>query len=612
MSEALSRRDLLKALGAAGAGMLLPATGAGGEAGAGAGHVVPDAAAAALPVRAPVEILPLASTSGVFVPPRGRSYQKFSFDFPEPSVPFAGLRFGFLVFTHENAYGLDAGRTTAEGTTDDVRLECDGLVWAGGQEKAPGRVSARLRRTADGVEWDVTAEMDRPVKAVTTVVRGVPRGELSFGAGTFYDPRDNEILVGYPFSGGDLFGGNSAGGMSTPLAIVKSGESAFLALSSLDDRVRTKRFYFQPGADGYRVEAVHEAEGWMKQNRVQVPTWRILRTATAETALAPHFAHLERAYRLEPWETRADVPDWMRRVALVTTLHGMHYTGYVFNDYARMLEILRWMAGQIAPERVLVFLSAWDGRYYWDYPDYTVAERMGGHEGFLRLVREGRRMGFRMMPMYGTNAANRNRPVFGRVADAATAKIDGDVMDLNWVDWDNDRHQEGWLAYMNLGVDSWRTWMEGRVSDMIERYGVDAYFLDIVGGWTNNTGADMHEGVRRLVSDLRARYPQVACVGEMHYDALLEVIPMYHAGGGGIADPGVRRWARFFQHLSHPAPGRGSTGVHEAGFGRFDPETLSLSPIAIPTLNVVDDTFDRHRDVMAAVIAKAKERAGIG
>ncbi len=27
-------------------------------------------------------------------------------------------------------------------------------------------------------------------------------------------------------------------------------------------------------------------------------------------------------------------------------------------------------------------------------------------------------------------------------------------MDLNWVDWDNDRHQDGWLAYMNLGVDS--------------------------------------------------------------------------------------------------------------------------------------------------------------
>jgi hypothetical protein len=51
--------------------------------------------------------------------------------------------------------------------------------------------------------------------------------------------------------------------------------------------------------------------------------------------------------------------------------------------------------------------------------------------------------------------------------------------------------------------------------------------------------------------------------------------------------------------------------VHEAGFGRFNPETLSLSPNAIPTLQVVDDTFAQHRDVMAAIIAKAKERARI-
>ncbi|MBC7671464.1 MAG: hypothetical protein H7247_03500 [Polaromonas sp.] len=64
--------------------------------------------------------------------------------------------------------------------------------------------------------------------------------------------------------------------------------------------------------------------------------------------------------------------------------------------------------------------------------------------------------------------------------------------------------------------------------------------------------------------------------------------------------------------LSSPAPGRGSSGVHESGFGHFNQETLSLSPSAIPTLQVVDDTFTAHRDVMAAIIRKARERAGIG
>jgi hypothetical protein len=601
MSDALSRRDLLKVLGVAGAGMLVAQP-------AETSPPVPQVTPAALPVPPDGEITPLVSTSEVFIPPRGQSYNTFSFDFPEPSVAFAGYRFGFMVFSHENAYGLDINGMKATITGDTMALVADGLVWAGGQERKAGKVTATFRQAGDVITWDTVVEMDVPIKTITTVIRGIPRGRLSFGGGGFGRTSDDEVLVGYPFSGGDLFGGNTAGGMGSPVAAVQSGDQQFVAISSLDDRVRTKRFFFQPGESGFRVEAIHEAEGWLQQKKLVVPTWRLIRGTSADAVIKPHFDQVVQAHHLEKWETRADVPNWLRDVALVTTLHGQHYTGYIFNDYAKMLDTLKWMATQIPANRVLAFLSSWDGRYYLDYPNYRVNDRMGGEAGFHRLVDEAHKLGFRIMPMYGTNSANRNQPAFAKVADAAVAKIDGDVMDLNWVDWDNDRHQEGWLAYMNLGVDSWRAWLEGRISEMISRFGVDAYFLDIVGGHVNNTRADMHEGTRKLVMNLRAKFPKVPCVGEMAYDALLEFIPMYHVGVGSRLQP----YARYFQHLSHPAPGRGSSGVHESGFGRFDPVTLSLAPSAIPTLNVVDDTFAKYRDVMAAVIAKAKERAGIG
>ena len=142
---------------------------------------------------------------------------------------------------------------------------------------------------------------------------------------------------------------------------------------------------------------------------------------------------------------------------------------------------------------------------------------------------------------------------------------------------------------------------------MIERFGVDAYFLDIVGGHVNSTTGDMHEGTRRLIRNLREKYPNVVGVGEMPYDAQHEFIGVYHAGNG----PLWRKYSRFFSHLSAPAPGRGSTGVHEWGFSTFRTDTLGLNPTAIPTLQVVDDTFTRHRETMAAIIAAAKVRAGI-
>jgi hypothetical protein len=600
----LTRRAWLKGVGVAAAGSASYAF-------TGAPLPAESYAQAARPASPDGTVVSKTSASDVFIPPRGRAFQKFSFDFPEPSVAFGGYEFGFRVFTHENTYGVSRLALEVRPIEQGLELTCTELTWAGGQQRAPGRVTARLTRRGDIVECDAEAEMDRPIKALAMILRGVPRGRVSAGGAPFFEPGDDEVLLGYPFSGGDLVGPQGNGGLTTPLVLVQQGQGPVLALSSLDNRVRTKRFYFQPGETGYRVEALVEAEGWNPSHAFHAAPWRITRNTTVAAAADAHYEHLAGAFHIPRWDTRADSPDWLRRTALVVTLHGMHFSGYVFNDYARMLVILKWMATRMPADRVLVFLASWDGRYYWDYPLYRPSDRMGGDAGFRTLIAEARALGFRMMPMFGANTANRQQPAFAQVADAATSKIDGDRMDLNWVDWDNDRHQDGWLSYMNLGVASWRTWLGDRIADVIQRYGVDAYFLDIVGGWVNNPKADMHEGTRQLVTSLRGRFPGVPAVGEMHYDALLEFIPMYHSFGQTLIADRIQRHARFFQHLSHPAPGRGSTGVHEAGFGRWNPRTLSLTEQTIPTLNVVDDTFDTYRDEMDAVMSEAKKRAGI-
>ncbi len=612
MTKPFSRRDWIKTVGAAGA--LAPFDLLSAETPAPAAESASELIAPPAPppiairdVYAPGDVVELYSTSDVFIPPRGNSFMKFSYDNPEPGVVFGDHRFSVLVFTDENCYSLDQSLMRATGGADALELTCTGLTWAGGQEKAPGKVTVRFARNAGVVTWDITAEASHPIKTVTTVIRDIPRGKVSFGGNPVQDTREGDVLGGYTFGAGDLHGAGTPQSMGTPVTILQAGETDFLYLTTQDTKVRPKRYYYQAGERAFRVEAIYEHDAWRNDTRVVVPRWQLGRASTFEDAMVPHMTHIEKAFNLPDWETRRDVPAWMRDIAMVTTLHGMHYTGFMFNDYAQQLAILRWMATQIPPERVLVFLASWDGRYYWDYPNYDVPKRMGGEAGFRTLITEARKLGFKMMPMYGTNSANRKQPIFNKVASGVTAKIDGDVYNLNWVDWNNDRHQDGWLAYMNLGDDKWRQHMEGRIAEMIERFQVDAYFLDIVGGHVNSTNGDMHKGTRKLVNNLRAKYPNVIGVGEMPYDALYEFIPMYHAGGGGR----WRKYSRFFQHLSAPAPGRGSSGVHEAGFGRFRTETLGLSPTAIPTLQVVDDTFTKHRDTMAAIIAEAKKRAGI-
>lgn len=71
----------------------------------------------------------------------------------------------------------------------------------------------------------------------------------------------------------------------------------------------------------------------------------------------------------------------------------------------------------------------------------------------------------------------------------------------------------------------------------------------------------------------------------------------------------MKKYVRAFEHLSLPAPGRGGSGVHESGFGHFNPKTLNLGKEQIPTITVVDDTFEKYRDVMGEIIQRAEERA---
>jgi hypothetical protein len=557
-------------------------------------------------------ILPLTSNSEVIIPPRGASFMKFSYDFPEPAVEFEGLRISFRLHTFENTYGLNQAAMTVQGVPGGLDLTCTQLVWAGGQQTAPGKLHARIRQNGDQIEWTAVAEMEQPIKSLVAIIRGVPRGNISAGGLPFFDPKDDEILLGYPFGAGALFLERGMATMfNTPLAVIQSGDAEFFSLSARCQSVRANRFYFQPGEEGYRVELVYEQAGWVKSAKLESPLWCAGRAASMEGACRSHFAHVEKTFQIPNWEARGDVADWCRDAALAINLHGMHWTGYIFNDYAKMLTILGWVATQIPARNVFVLLPAWDGRFYWNYPLYKTDPRMGGDEGFRRLIHEGQKLGFHFMPMFGTNCANMRHPEFARYADATMSQIDGDHFDLNWVDWDNDRHMEGWSPYMNVGVDSWRDWLFRRISDVIDRFGLDAYFLDIVGGWENNTKADSHEGTRRLVADLREKYPRVMVFGEMHYDALLSFIPVFHVQRESAYWPAYTKYARAFQHLSHPAPGRGSSGLHESGFARFDPKIVSADSLIIPTITVVDDTFDRYRDVMTDLILQARQRSRI-
>src|SRR5215475_4456633 len=121
MDSKLSRRELIKGTAVGASSVVLgKIPGVEGLAGLVAPPSEPSAEHAMPAAASDTPILPLTSTSDVFIPPHGGGFLKFSFDFPEPSVEFAGFRFSFRLFTFENTYAPDPNSMT-------VTKEADGI-----------------------------------------------------------------------------------------------------------------------------------------------------------------------------------------------------------------------------------------------------------------------------------------------------------------------------------------------------------------------------------------------------------------------------------------------------------------------------------------------------
>ncbi|MFS0773754.1 hypothetical protein [Sphingomonas sp. 1P08PE] len=540
----------------------------------------------------------LTSTDGAFTPPRGTPVMKFSFSNPEPSIEFGGLLFGFEVITFENNYGIDPALVTVQRTGDRLLLTVSGLTWAGGTRKRSGSLTATLIKTPAGAfEWQVSATMDLPIKSIKTIVRGLPRGRLSMSANEWSEPDESDHVFEYPAL---------MGGMATPLVAIEAPDKRVWGISALQTEVRPARFAFLAGPNGYKTELLYEQAGWERSGQVTTCRWRIAVASDFAGVARPHFEMVEAAWRIPALLERRDAPEWVKHLGLVLALHGEHWTGYVLNDFDRQLEILRWTARQIDPRNVMVFLSGWDGRYYWDYPNFTIGKAVGGEAAFRRLVTEGRKLGFRFALMFGTNIANPAWSDFDRIADAQLRTIYGVPFASDYVDWDGDRKGDAYMVFMNVAVKSWRDHLRSRISGMLSRYPIDAYFLDICGLWENNLQGDQQVGTRMLVEELAIAHPGVMPIAEMAYDAMMGFIPMNQVARYPLFPEASFGKVASFSHLSRAAPGRGSSGVHEIGFTTYRPVTIDQRQI--PTITFVDDTFTAQRDLVMKEIATAKLR----
>lgn len=515
----------------------------------------------------------------------------FCFEFGDRYFPIGPWRLAFRVYSETNVYtpAPEGMQVRQEGARWQITAST--YAWAGLQQRLPGDFCAEIWQEGDAIAWSIRARLPERIKGTTTFVRGLGRGEVALPDFSFASvAHGKNDLLQYPYR------------LKFPICLLKHDTGYYTFAISEDTEVRGKTFAFQEEAGGLLLELHHHEDARKWSMEQETPIWHLGKTSDPLAILARRMRQMEEQWGLRPWEERPDVPNWARNICLVLNLHGAHWTGFVFNHYARQLEILRTVCEQIPGRHVLAFLPGWDGRYNYNWPRYEPDPAMGGVEGLKRLVEGAHSLGVHVIPQIGAQSANRAFLPQG-LHDAAFQESYGNRY-VKPVEWDNDRMPDTYRIDANIGHPGFRQFLYDKIVGLVERFGFDGIFLDINQAFHNDPRFHVTEGHLDLAHRLHERFDHFLLFGEGWYDRLMAAYPLVHQGPLAQWNSTFERYCRIAYHLNHPAPGRGSTGVYESGFRT--PFLPDPQRDIIPTLAFVEDTLECHREAIEAHVEVAK------
>ncbi len=525
---------------------------------------------------------------------------RLSFRFGDVFMEFKGFQLAFRVYTMHNVYTLH--KPKVEKYHDKMKVKSREYAYAGGQKKCSGLFEATLVEDEGSVLIEARAEHDEVIKCYGILLKDLEYGKILDTDWSFKDP-EGVIVFSYPWIWLSM-----TRYLPSPIFFIEHLGKEYTFALSLDDKVRPKRFRVVNHGRKLELALFHEEDARLMSTHLESPPWRIGRTKKPELVIEERMKLMEEKWGLKPWEIRDDVPSWARRVCLVVNLHFKHWTGYAFNTYKTAAEALNWIAERISGENVLVYMPGWDGRYYYDYPIMEPDPELGGKEGFKQLIEHAHSLGMHVVPMTSAVAVGFSHIEKLGFKDAIVMDKYGNRLYENWVDWDEDGERDNIWYPVNLGHPAVKKYFIDKISSLIDEYQVDGIFLDICHFYENDPRYSFYEGLRDIIASLLSKYKgKILIMGECWYDALLPIIPMTHSHNLMPKNWPYfyLKYARMTYHLSWPAPGSGSTGVHEKGFGKF--ELPRLDAEIIPTLTIVDDTLTKYRDQAEKVIEIAKE-----
>lgn len=507
------------------------------------------------------------------------------------------------VISLENVYTVPEGAYKVKVDTHTA----DTLVW-GNSEPVDGKVTLSIHDLGDGKVFGVKAHLPIDVRGVKLRLDGLPLGKLLTLTSSDAKITEYGTLIHYPEGWRTLI---------TPLLVFQLENGKYFYLRTLDKSVNNKHFFIKKVDNTMRIDVIQEQDGTSISSTYDVPEVECGMVDDVNTIYARQSETIKQTYHLDEYEHCSVKPVWLDDISLVVTMHMQTFTGYIFHTYEQAYEDVCRLCEMIDGKRILVYLTGWEGRYYYKYGDYTPDERLGGAAALKESVRKMQALGCKVMAMYGINIVNKDLATVRDIIDASELEsVSGGRFHRGSVNWEGAHHYDyGGHAQLNIGNPLWQDNLYGQIKETVTEFGFDGVFLDIAAYFNNDRRHRIYEGVVEFCDRLRSIKPDFLVSGEGYYDGLSRTMPLFQSGHTDgqlhyhdrFSDELFTRFSRQFGHLCIGDPSRGSTGVHELGTNTDWRTPLRKS--IIPTLSLVEDSFEHGLDGIKLIVEDAKEYA---
>jgi hypothetical protein len=508
------------------------------------------------------------------------------YDFKDPYIDFQGLKFAIRLSTDNNIYCPNPGQMNIKKLSEnEVVLHSNSLSSAGGQLISGGSIELKLSLTADN-RISISAKGSHPSemsKTILIIIKGIKVESMvseqpqAKGVQVFKDKKG--IRVSYPSRAATM-----------PLVFFTTSNREWHVISK-DRKIRKKGFacLYDHLTNEPVILLSHDADMRKISTNIKAPQWILGNDRPRIEVVKERCVDLEEYFSLTPFNKKHKVhKDWIDKLKVVTFLHGTHWTGYIYNTYDQMGEQLEWISQMLDGKQILVFLPAWDGRYYVNYPEHEPERRMGGSDGLKRLVKKAHRLGMKIVLMLG--GPNLSTFEFLKKNDMMGAGLkapSGHEELQNWLDWNTDLKIETMGLIMNFGHPKYLDYMIYKTSELFDIYGIDGVFLDGTLRWQNSPDYSPYEGLVKYTKEIRKKYPQKLIMGEDGYDAVYGLFDLFHTSGGPLGlENYLLRYTRQFYYLAYPSE-NGSAGIHEIGWSNDSHTINNADPkYTIPSISL--------------------------